>query len=390
MIRHLTLILLLLNLISCANTNVNPDKLGSNENQAEALKPEAEPVNPEPADPLQQHCQFILDSINTGDTKEIAKLFDVNILARNTSVTMNIPAEYRNEFTKGLKAGLANYIKTTSQNLSSFAYWYDIEHEDSKRCIIHSDFSETRGLSILEFKLGQYRNKVVISDILDFSTKSWVSNLLRENLTALFSFDTSGPDTRKVTNMAQLRLAVNQRDIERAWQHYQYLSSDKVISKNALFVMAESASDEKDLELILIELSKLIEEDDRGLIFFDYYVMHQEYDKALALVNQFEKSTNEDAVFSLLRAGVYREQKNIPQFASEMNSAIDRGMGLEDIYWMSLIFFCDRAEFKDAILVLEILQETFGYSFTSDAFNGIPEYKGLIASSEFKTWARKL
>lgn len=343
-------------------------------------------------DPYVLFCSELVEQFNNKNTDGIKALFDRDILVRNALAGTKLQPATRNALSIGLKIGMSTKLEELVQGVTVNEYWYSIDTQKRNRCVVHSELSTDYGMSIIEFKLAKRNDLVVVADWYDYVSNQRMTVSVREALFALVKEQgTFLPNEEALKNLREFKKSLAAGDVESALSTYQSIGRDSPLKKILILLLAiEAANYGEHYMTIMAEYDAMTSAEEKGLLLVDYYVLNGEPQKAIDVVDSIEKKIVKDAVFSLLRASVYQADKQNDRYIHHIYEAISTGITYEDIYWSLLDFFIQEDMHSDSILVLNILMETFGYSFAKSSFENLPEYERFIASSEFSEWAKAL
>lgn len=342
--------------------------------------------------PLAAFCEQLPVTFNKKNKDEIKALFDTAILVRNTMINSKFSGSSRTVVEAGLRVGVGALLDEMASNIVSYNQWYSIATESDGRCVVNSDFSEQNGVSIIEFRLANMKSGVKVTDWHDHVTNRRLTSTLRKGLMRFQNGSNEFVANPLVLeNYRSFNTYMKNHYYKSAWDTYKEAPAESPFRESMILNLAMTEiGDANQYKKIMSEYESTTNWEDRGLIFYDYYITLGRYDDALKLVDMTEQSIAPDAVFSLMRATVNSYAGRKAEVVKNIYTAINQGIGFEENYWMALQFFVEEDLAADAILVLDILRETFGYSFTRDSFDGIEEYRSLVKTQEFKTWAANL
>ena len=93
-----------------------------------------------------------------------------------------------------------------------------------------------------------------------------------------------------------------------------------------------------------------------------------------------------DAALDSLHAGIGLAAEDYPSAIAYARNGIRKEADYEDNYWVLLDALVFSRNFDDAVLVLNILEEGFGYSFDTDKLAALEGYERFARSEAFRGW----
>ncbi len=332
-------------------------------------------------------CKDFVDHLNDNKAEFISENFDVETLARNTFVGVDLKPKVKKKLHAKINKFLPNQVFIALQaELKTRERWYSINTPSDRRCVIHSELSD-QGLYMLEFLMSDTSGTIKFVDFQNYMLNLTLSSAMREVFRNLLA---KGEDKALATarlGINHFSLAAKSKDINKTISAFNALPEE--LQKNPVYIQrlltVIPATHEKYFEVIA-PLETIVDDDDKGLIFIDYYADINNLGGILKIVDNIEKRTSRDAIFEVLRASSYLLVGKKSQFLHSMYEAIRLGSRYEDSYWMLFSFFNDEKLFDDAILTLKILEDSFGYSFERNTFVNQRQYGNLLASVEFNQW----
>ena len=272
---------------------------------------------------------------------------------------------------------------------------------DRLTCTVRTHLNQG-GVSYVEFDLRKARGKFLIDDWVDLLQQIRVSDLIDELLSDIYEVSTLSTSfvyrqTRKIPD--------DQR------RYFNYLASLKSMDSNQivdgfdqlprrfknkpLYIMigVRVATRMNDDSLRYIFLRELEQRFGAGgnydLALMDLYLEDGNYDKIVQAVAAFKRKIGADPVLELLLAEAERRRGIKEAFYKHCLQAIDDDPNYIDTYWILLDQFVSDRRFADAVQVLNVLKNTFGYEFKRKAFDNDEKYNDFVKSDAYKAWNGK-
>ncbi len=333
-------------------------------------------------------CNDLVVHLNDNKFEFMLENFDVETLLRNTMVGMDLKPDMEKALYKQMgQLTPKKLFASTQASIKAREGWYKINTSNERRCVIHSELTE-EGLAVLELLMSDTSGMIKLVDLHDYVFNLKFSGSLREVLRDLLITQ------KNVSYLARSKLsafltAIKSKNVEKALFAFKVLPREFIENPVYLqrLLMLVPASHHKHAE-VMAQLELVVDDKNKGLIFYDYYVEQENLEGVLKTIVNVEKRTSNDAIFEILRAASYKHFEKKSQFLNSMYEAIRLGSQYETSYWILFDFFTEENLFSDAILTLTILEDTFGYAFERNVFEGQEKYSSFIASSEFEQWIR--
>ena len=126
--------------------------------------------------------------------------------------------------------------------------------------------------------------------------------------------------------------------------------------------------------------------DNYALMLVDYYLFTKDYAKAHKAVDAVARQIGDDAALDSLHGGIALAEKDYKRAIRFSRDGIRKEADYEDNYWVLLDALVFSRSYNDAVLVLNILEEGFGYSFDTDKLAQLEGYEAFARSEAFRGW----
>ena len=123
------------------------------------------------------------------------------------------------------------------------------------------------------------------------------------------------------------------------------------------------------------------------LMLLDHYFPKRKYAEAnSALLALYRKLGFDDSAMEARLSAAALVMGNAGDAAGHADKALQLEPGLELAWWSALGARAALEDYAEAVTVLTVLADEFGYELGRDALNRDPNYRGLLASAEYEAW----
>lgn len=266
-------------------------------------------------------------------------------------------------------------------------------------CRVRSGLSGD-GVKYVEFDLRPVDGRLRILDWYDLIRKTWVSDLFVElfsdiqeiasaHLMALPKMRTSVAQEQKL--YADFLDAVRNRDSKRALKIYARLPLRLRNKPLYIFIAVNMASKLDDTQYLsfLGDLAGRVGHDDRyGMLLLDFYMADRQFDKTNRVLREFKRQIGSDPLLEVLFANLELERGNKQAFYGYCLEALEEDAAYLDTYWVLLDQFVAERNYRDAVLILNVLSNMFQITLHVDAFESDEKYRDFCRSAVFKAWLK--
>jgi len=346
-------------------------------------------------------CEAIAQNFSEGDRRSIISRVDSSFLAWRVLSVFE-----KNRSNKVQLESIEKSLKDQLLNMLSFSEertrWDMLSGRvDGERylCLVRSGLS-SEGVKYVEFDLRPVDGRLRILDWYDLIRKTRVSDLFVElfsdiqeiasaHLMALPKMRASVAQEQKL--YADFLDAVRNRDSERALKIYAKLPLRLRNKPLYIFIAVNMASKLSDTQYLsfLGDLAGRVGDDDRyGMLLLDFYMTDRRFDKANRVLREFKRQIGSDPLLEVLFANLELEQGNKQAFYSYCLQALEEDAAYLDTYWVLLDQFVVDRNYKDAVLILNVLSKMFQITPQVDAFESDEKYRDFCRSAVFKAWLK--
>lgn len=125
-----------------------------------------------------------------------------------------------------------------------------------------------------------------------------------------------------------------------------------------------------------------------ALALLDHYFPSRKYQQAMdSLLGLYRKLGFDDAAMEARLSAAALVMGNVGDAAAYADRALQLEPGLELAWWSALNARAAQEDYAGAVEALTSLEDEFGYDLGGDALGRNPAYRGLLASTEYESWA---
>ena len=122
-------------------------------------------------------------------------------------------------------------------------------------------------------------------------------------------------------------------------------------------------------------------------MLLDYYFPSRKYEEAMqALLSLQSRLGVQDAAMDARLSAASLVLGNTEDALSYADRAVQVEPGLELGWWSALRARTAVNRFDGAVVALDVLEKTFGYTLGPEAFESDPSMADLLLSEEYETW----
>ncbi len=247
---------------------------------------------------------------------------------------------------------------------------------------------EEGGISYWKVYLQQDNGRISVVDWLNYSLGDTASHAIGD-----FSLQVgtaiNEPDTEDARAIKAYLAAVQSDDPNQLVSAYDQLPA--TLKTNALLMNSyqEAAGQisEKALKVARDKLAPAYrKKDSYALLLVDYYIETEQYEKAHHAVDKAVGLLGADAGMDHLHAGIALTAGDYKQSIAYARDGIEREAAYLGNYWTLLDALVFTKNYADAVMVLDIIEDGFGYEFDPKLLAEVEGYELFARSSQFKGW----
>ncbi|MGD8570074.1 MAG: hypothetical protein PVJ39_18450 [Gammaproteobacteria bacterium] len=193
--------------------------------------------------------------------------------------------------------------------------------------------------------------------------------------------------TVKLFNSAYLN-----NDYDRVMDHYNNLPAE--LKGDTLFLVSlielAGAIDNEKYKEALALMHKYYDGQSMQVYLIDYYFFNGQYDAAKAEIDKLEKLVGPESGLDVLRASMAVYEKDYNTAMAYAKQALQKDADNKSAYDLLYDLFLDLQRYDDVVLILDIMENKFDYSYDRTLFEDEPDYAGFVKSEAYQTWSKKL
>jgi tetratricopeptide (TPR) repeat protein len=200
-----------------------------------------------------------------------------------------------------------------------------------------------------------------------------------------------GPTEQQVFQMTELLKASRDLRVDRYFDILGDLD-EKLRSQRAVVLrsvhLSKASRNRRKLRTALIDVDKYFPEEPLySLMLLDYYFPSRKYDEAMeALLRLQSRLGVQDAAMDARLSAASLVLGNTEDALRYADQAVQFEPGLELGWWSALRARTAMNQFDGAVVALDVLEKTFGYTLGPEAFENDPSMADLLLSQEYETW----
>jgi len=353
---------------------------------------------------------FIEESIYQSNAQDYLSKFyfeRFGELATYSPYQQNGEREFKKGFLNGFKKGvkdIPNRIFTTIDQGGFYDYLHYFYDETQKRYkVLFRLFSEVDGINYHEYQLVKKGDEFLFDDMYVFMTG--------ENLSAttnriylgslpknVFNKLVNPTDSKDIENFTEATKYIRQGDGENALIHLNKiegkLRNDKIYHVLKISVNAQM---EEKIYLETLENMKDTFGDDptMNLLSVDYFILNQDYDKAMEILDNIETATNDDFI-NYLKGNVKQLQGKQESAISYYDIIIENYPEYSTAFTNKMVSLNLLGKFDACLQIMDdliqrdmvFLEDMIGFVEEVDV-NGENVLSPLVNSVQYKNWKAK-
>ncbi len=354
---------------------------------------------------VEELANVIDSAISNSDSDAYLDKIDFNIIGQNIAIdTKNSSMDdYQKSLLKGFLNGLENLPKTLISNVENGDYYdfvsyrYDVVKETYY--ILFRLFSVEAGLNYHDYRVYEVDDELVLGDIYIYTTgenisktfsRLYINSLPKNKLSKLFGEKKLKEFHKMIDGIVLYKSGKHKK----AYDLFSSLKSD-IIKEKYFLIMKSHIANQLNDDLYKKALKEIIDTYPNDATLYlnhvDYYVLENDYDSALEILEQLEFQTNDDFLAFMkgnleLERGNYEKSTEFLKHITENYPDFFEGAS---IYLLSLT---SEKKYDDAISFLNKLIDD-GYAKTDlinfieeDDETGVNVFEMLRDSQAFINW----
>jgi len=203
--------------------------------------------------------------------------------------------------------------------------------------------------------------------------------------------DFQGPTEQQTFQMTELLKASRDLRVDRYFDILDDLD-EQLRSQRAVVLtsvhLTKATRNRRKLRTALIEVDKYFPQEPLySLMLLDYYFPSRKYEDAMqALLRLQSRLGVQDAAMAARLSAASLVLDNKEDAVDYAEQAVQIEPGLELGWWSALRARTAMNQFDGAVVALDVLEKTFGYTLGPEAFENDPSMADLLLSPEYETW----
>ncbi|TCK18272.1 hypothetical protein DFR30_1548 [Thiogranum longum] len=263
----------------------------------------------------------------------------------------------------------------------------DTDQPDQAVALIRIE-PEDGGISYWKVYLRRANGKVTIVDWLNYALGEIASKAIGGFALNVGTI-AQKPDSGGVAALKAYFAAVKGTDPQQLLQTYDQLPPG--IRENSLlmytYFQAANRISPATYQTVLADLAPIYrKQDSYALLMFEYHQVNGDYAEAHKSLDKTAVQLGEDAGLDTLHAGLALMTEDYKSAIAYARDGINREPAFIKNYWVLLDALVFTENYADAVLVLNILEEGFGYQFDAEKLAGLEGYEAFGQSAPFNSW----
>ncbi len=345
-------------------------------------------------------CKGLAKDLTDKNNSALYERLDAEYIASRALDKLSA-TKVRPELEMNLRSSITAMLKGMIMFRSDDVRWDALGWEvDGERltCTVRTNLNPG-GVSYVEFDLRKNRGQFLIGDWFDMLQQIRVSDLIDELFSDIYEVSTLSTslayrqsrnipdDQRRYFNFLGSLKSMDSKQILDGFDQLPRRFKNKPLYIMIGMRVATRMNDDSLRYIFLRELEQRFgASGNYDLALMDLYLEDENYDKVVQGVAAFKRKIGADPVLELLLAEVERMRGSKEAFYKHCLQAIDDDPNYIDTYWILLDQFVSDRRYADAVQVLNVLANTFGYEFKRKAFDLDEKYSDFVKSDAFKVW----
>jgi len=346
--------------------------------------------------------QDIVNDLNNNSLERFANAIDrADMLERIFGLRL-IDQKVKKGFRESFDANLTGFLKSsfadTEGNIR--AAWLGFGSKgDRGKAIVRFDLPDFQ-FNYHEYELQlDKKNRVIIVDWTDFMDGETFSDGVGVSLVGMNPgkpavrklVDFQGPTEQQTFQLTELLKAARDGQVDRYFEILDGVGDElrrqRVVVLTSVH-LTKATNNRRKLRTALIDVARYFPDEPLySLMLLDYYFPARKYQEAMdALLRLQQRLGAPDAAMSARLSAAALVLGNTDDALNYADQAVQLEPGLELGWWSALRARTAAKQYDTAILALDELEKTFGYTLGPEAFETDPAMADLIVSDAFEAW----
>jgi tetratricopeptide (TPR) repeat protein len=346
--------------------------------------------------------QEIVADLNNNSLERFARAIDRDDMLERIFGLRLIDQKIKQGFRDNFDDNLLNILQSAFAGTGGTirAAWLGFGSKgDRGKAIVRYDLPDFQ-FSYHEYELRlDDKGRVVIVDWIDYLDGERFSDGVGFQLVAMNPgkpavrklLDFQGATDQQIFQMTELLKAARDLRVDRYFDILDDLDAT-LRSQRAVVLtsvhLTKATRNRRKLRTALIDVDKYFPEEPLySLMLLDYYFPSRKYDEAMeALLRLQSRLGVQDAAMDARLSAASLVLGNTEDALRYADQAVQFEPGLELGWWSALRARTAMNQFDGAVVALDVLEKTFGYTLGPEAFENDPSMADLLLSQEYETW----
>jgi hypothetical protein len=343
--------------------------------------PAARKVSPPTTQEAEAFAKDFAGKLSPCDTAAIDRLSDVDLmLSRAVAGRSRLDMK---EFKRGMGSLGTMLCRQFSADVN-ITYLRVQQQDGAPRPLIR--LVSDKGVNYFQLELDKHAGQIKLADLYIFVSGEKLSETLGSLIDAMSNSNTGA---------ASKLIEVRQRMRDGKWQEAhaeittlpRELRDSKQVRLLEVLIAAE-LSDDVYVKTMNTYAKMFPNDPSLSLVMIDNAILRKQYDAALKYMTELDTRVGGDPYLDVLRAGTLSSAGRTDEALAAAKRATEREATLQPTWWQLLTIQCANQRYADALPTLEALRDKFQVDVSADNLNNDERFVGLVASPEYKAWAK--
>ncbi|WP_372368035.1 tetratricopeptide repeat protein [Candidatus Uabimicrobium sp. HlEnr_7] len=349
-------------------------------------------ANASPSRELDNIGRQIEYQISIGQARYLDSLADIPFLVKLTTKNLNLNAKEIRDFTAGASSSF-QFGQTMVNAVAQGGQYKFLRSSANPPGLLFRLITAGGGLNYHHFKMKQINQSWKWVDIYIYATGEDLSTTMSKSASLMMQkagffsrLMGSENDGQKLLNIVQL---TRQQQFSQAITVYNSLSSKAKKIKIALLMRAQAAfqvSEQQYAQAIGDYLKYHPHDVSSNLMGIDFYFLKKQYPKALACVDNVDKTIN-DPYLNVFRGNFYVEMGENQKAKTAFANVIEKEPRNQNAYFSLLGLALKTKEHTEVTRILIQMERDLGMQWKD--LRTVPEYADYVASPEYNNFVNR-
>ncbi len=349
---------------------------------------------------------FIQNQIHENNPEGYMSKFDISYIVNSIKVLENgseSSEDYKKGFLKGITNGISDFPYKIIQEVENGTFYdfvnYRYDPDIQTYYLLFRLFGSDFGINYHEYRIIKKDDEFMFNDIYVYLSGENFSSTFARVFT--FSSDLFQNETNtKFNKLSKVFIDIKAGNTQNAYDIMANLTEDEELSKHKFLhilkiQIAQQLSNQDYIDAVE-DLKRNFENDPTiYLTLIDYYIIKEDYNTALNLVDNLQEETSDDFL-NYIKGNLTFLKGDYAQAEQHFNYMIENYAGFYLPYFSNISALSLQKKYDAATQLLNKIIEITNYSkpeliefIEGTEEDGSNELDGLINSSSYKKWKRK-